>query len=63
MPIERSVRMKADRMVGRCARGDTAPRAFALLLGSLCATMVFLYVYWRYRDTDQVIPVRGPRPG
>ncbi len=25
MPIERSVRMKADRMVGRCARGDTAP--------------------------------------
>ena len=53
MPIERSVRMKADRMVGRCARGGTPPpRAFALLLGPLCATMLFLYVYWRYRNTD-----------
>ncbi|RRD05719.1 hypothetical protein EII34_05780 [Arachnia propionica] len=32
---------------------DMDPRVFALLLGPLLATMFFLYVYRRYRNTDK----------
>ncbi len=50
----RAIRADEGGPDGRQVRpgGTPPPRAFALLLGPLCATMLFLYVYWRYRNTD-----------